>query len=434
MLPQWVIEKKRDGAPLSEKEIRWFIDGYANSSIPDYQMSALAMAIFFQGMSFEEVTFLTNAMMDSGSVLDNSELGQPTADKHSTGGVGDKVSLILAPLAACCDIAVPMLSGRGLGITGGTLDKLASIPGYRTDLSIKEFMTVLRQCGCSIIGQTSELAPADKKLYALRDVTGTVPSIPLISASIMSKKLAESTDALVLDVKWGKGAFMKTLDQARALAKTMVEIGSRMNRKMEAIITDMNQPLGRTAGNSLEIIETIEALKGNGPDDLMTVTLELTASMLILTGKAPDRETAINKLKQHINSGAAFNKFREMVKLQGGSTGAIDTPSLLPSANIQTEYTSTTEGYITDVDADAIGRACILLGAGRSSVDDKIDPAAGVSNILKIGQSVKKGTTLLTIHANDSSKEQEARTLLDKAFKISAEPVTAPELIVERMG
>ena len=248
MLPQWVIEKKRDGGALSEEEIRSFIDGYARDEIPDYQMAALAMAIFFQGMSFDEVTVLTDAMMRSGKVLDTAGVTLPKADKHSTGGIGDKVSLLLAPLAACAGVAVPMISGRGLGITGGTLDKLESIPGYRTDLTSSEFLDVLNACGCSIIGQTGELAPADRKFYALRDVTATVPSIPLISASIMSKKLAENTDALVLDVKCGHGAFMKTQEQARELARTMVEIGRRMNRGMAALITDMNQPLGRAAG------------------------------------------------------------------------------------------------------------------------------------------------------------------------------------------
>ncbi len=259
MVPQWIIEKKRDGATLAEEDIRAFIASYDAGDIPDYQMAALAMAIYFRGMAFEEVTVLTDAMMRSGDILDTSGISLPKSDKHSTGGIGDKVSLILAPLAACSGLAVPMISGRGLGITGGTLDKLEAIPGYRTDLEPDAFVRVVAECGCSIIGQTADLAPVDKKLYALRDVTGTVPSVPLIAASIMSKKLAESTDALVLDVKWGAGAFMKTLEQARELARTMVEIGHRMERGMTAVITDMNQPLGRAAGNAVEVIECIEA-------------------------------------------------------------------------------------------------------------------------------------------------------------------------------
>ena len=262
MVPQWVIEKKRDGQPLSEEEIRWFINGYSKGDIPDYQMAAMAMAIYFKGMTLDEMAVLTDAMMRSGDLVDTSSLKMPKVDKHSTGGIGDKISLILAPLAACCGIGVPMISGRGLGITGGTLDKLESIPGYRTNLSDREFLDVVAKCGCSITGQTGQLAPADKKLYALRDVTATVPSIPLIVASIMSKKLAAGLDALVLDVKWGKGAFMRTVEAAQELARNMVEVGVRMGKGMAALITDMNQPLGRTAGNSLEVIESIEGPGG----------------------------------------------------------------------------------------------------------------------------------------------------------------------------
>ena len=313
MLPQWIIEKKRDGQQLSEEEIRFFIEDYTSGAIPDYQASALAMAVYFQGMTFEEVTWLTDAMMQSGTTIDIASFSAPSVDKHSTGGIGDKVSLILAPLVACCGASVPMLSGRGLGITGGTLDKLESIPGYRTDLSIDDFKKIVNECGCSIMGQTGELAPADKKLYALRDVTGTVPSIPLISASIMSKKLAEGAGALVLDVKCGSGAFMKTNEDARKLANTLVEIGHRMERGMTAVITDMSQPLGRSAGNAVEVIETIDALRGNGPADLMTVTLELASHMLILTGRADDMTAAKTMLTDAIDSGAAFEKFKEMV-------------------------------------------------------------------------------------------------------------------------
>ena len=362
MLPQWIIEKKRDGKALSENEIRAFIRGYSEGAIPDYQMSALAMAVFFQGMTFDEVTVLTDAMMHSGQLIDTTSLKFPTADKHSTGGIGDKVSLILAPLVACCDVAVPMLSGRGLGITGGTLDKLESIPGYKTDITPDYFLKVIATCGCSITGQTAELAPADKKLYALRDVTGTVPSIPLISASIMSKKLAEGASNLVLDVKWGTGAFMQSLDQARELARTMVEIGHRMGRGMTAILTDMNQPLGCTAGNSVEVIETVEALQGKGPTDLMDITLALSAEMLVLAGRAKTDTEARLLLQAKLDSGEAFEKFKAMVALQGGNINTLDSTDQLPKATIQEMLTAERDGIIAEVNADRIGRAVLLLG------------------------------------------------------------------------
>ncbi|MDA0990523.1 MAG: thymidine phosphorylase [Verrucomicrobia bacterium] len=431
MVPQWVIEKKRDGHALSEDDIRDFINGFTDGTIPDYQMAALAMAIYFQGMSFEEVTCLTDAMMRSGDLIDTSGIALPKVDKHSTGGIGDKVSLILAPLVACCDIAVPMISGRGLGITGGTLDKLDAIPGYRTDLSSAEFLEVLGHCGCVITGQTASLAPADRKLYALRDVSGTVPSIPLISASIMSKKLAEGTDALILDVKWGKGAFMKTLDDARDLAHTMVEIGARMNKGMVALLTDMNQPLGRTAGNALEVVETIETLNGNGPEDLVTLTLELAANMLLLCGRATDHDQAIATLQDHLTSGAALARFKTMVGLQGGSLDAIDDPTQLPTAAAQYPVLAPQSGYVLDVDAEAVGKACLVLGAGRTSVDDTVDPAVGASDIVKVGEHVDVGQPLLVLHVNATDGLDEARQLASAAFLIGNEPPTPLPLIVE---
>jgi pyrimidine-nucleoside phosphorylase len=434
MVPQWIIEKKRDGKTLAEDEIRFFIDGYAAGKIPDYQMSALAMAIYFRGMSFDEVAVLTDAMMRSGDILDTSSIKLPKIDKHSTGGIGDKVSLVLAPLVACCDIAVPMISGRGLGITGGTLDKLESIPGYMTDLSTKQWLTILRKCGCSIIGQTARIAPADKKLYALRDVTATVPSIPLISASIMSKKLAEGLDSLVLDVKCGKGAFMKSLPDARKLARTMVEIGKRMGKGMKAVITDMNQPLGRTVGNAVEIVETIETLQGRGPKDLIDVTLELGAQMLILGKRAKNRQQALTILQRHIDSGAAFEKFKEMVRLHGGSVTAIDNPAKLRRARIQKEYPAKKGGYVVGVDADLIGRACIVLGAGRKTVEDRVDHAVGISGLVKIGERVEKGQPLAILHANDKRKLGEAVELLKGAFVISDEKRGGSELIMETIG
>ena len=431
MLPQWVIEKKRDGHALEESVIRDFIAAYADGSIPDYQMAAFAMAVYFKGMTFDEVTVLTDAMMRSGDLIDTSSLSMPTADKHSTGGIGDKVSLILAPLVACCGVGVPMLSGRGLGITGGTLDKLESIPGYRTDLSPDEFLATVAKCGCAITGQTAELAPADKKLYALRDVTGTVPSIPLISASIMSKKLAEGAANLVLDVKWGSGAFMKTLDDARELARTMVAIGDRMGRGMTAILTDMNQPLGCTAGNSVEIIETVAALQGNGPDDLMEVTLTLSAEMLVLAGRATSLDDARSQLDAKLASGEAFEKFKEMVTEHNGDAGVLDDTSLLPKADLIESLNADRDGIVTEVNADGIGRAVLMLGGGRAQVTDEIDPAVGITNLCRVGDRVADGQRLLNIHANDRSKLEAAVQKAREAITVSDSASTPPTLIVE---
>ena len=431
MVPQWIIEKKRDGNALTAEEIRAFIAGYTRGDIPDYQMSALAMAIFFRGMTFDEVATLTDAMMRSGDLVDTSSIKLPKVDKHSTGGIGDKVSLPLAPLVACCNVAIPMISGRGLGITGGTLDKLESIPGYRTNLSTAEFVSVMQRCGCSIIGQTATLAPADKKLYALRDVTGTVPSIPLISASIMSKKLAEGTDALLLDVKFGEGAFMKSIDQARELARTMVEIGARMGKGMTALLTDMNQPLGCTAGNALEIIETVACLQGRGPADLLHITLETGAHMLRLTGVEPDHKRALARLQKIIDSGAAFEKFQKMVELHGGNPRDLDTPGRLPTAKIRRDVTAPRSGFISKVGAEAIGKACLVLGAGRVKVTDNVDHAVGISGIVKIGQRIEKGQPLFTLHANDDKRLADALTLAHSAVVISATKPKPSPLIVE---
>jgi pyrimidine-nucleoside phosphorylase len=402
MLPQWVIEKKRDGLVLSDEEIRTFIDGYTRGDIPDYQMAAMAMAIFIRGMTPEEIAVLTDAMMKSGDLVDTSSIKLPKVDKHSTGGIGDKVSLVLAPLIACCDVAVPMISGRGLGITGGTLDKLESIPGYRTDLSEKEFVDTVRTCGCAITGQTGRLAPADKKLYALRDVTGTVPSIPLITASIMSKKLAEGIDSLVLDVKSGKGAFMKTREQARALAESMVRVGTCMGKGMAALITDMEQPLGCSAGNALEVIESVQTLQAKGPADLTEITILFGIRMLRLAGKTSDDSEARAILVKHLHSGAAFENF-----------------SRLPSAKMKEQALSPRAGFVEEVHAEQIGKACVILGAGRTKTDDKVDFAVGVSDLIKEGDKVEKGQPLVTIHANDKSKLAEARAMIEKAFRIA---------------
>jgi len=433
MLPQWIIEKKRDGNPLSNRELRFFIDRYTQGIIPDYQMAALAMAVYFKGMTLDESAILTDCMMRSGKIMDLSSVRMPTADKHSTGGIGDKVSLVLAPLVASCGVAVPMISGRGLGITGGTLDKLESIPGYRTDLTPVDFIHCLKECACSITGQTNDLAPADKKLYALRDVTGTVPSIPLICASILSKKFAEGVDTLVLDVKCGSGAFMKSLSDARELAETMAQIARRMEKSVAILITDMDQPLGHAAGNAVEVIESIETLKGNGPRDLVEVTMELASLMLTLSGNAENRHMAMETLHDRIGSGAAFEKFRQMVQLHGGDPDALEDLTRLPTAGIIRQYRATKTGYVTQVNADVVGKACILLGAGRQRVDDPVDHAVGVTDIVKIGDYVEKDAPLLTIYANDQARFSDAASALRDAFVVSIEPPVPRPLILERI-
>jgi len=422
--PQWVIEKKRDKEVLSEEEIRGFMAGYTDGSIPDYQMAALAMAIYLNGMTFEETAFLTDAMMRSGELLDTSSLTRPKADKHSTGGIGDKVSLVLGPIAAACGLDVPMISGRGLGITGGTLDKFEAIPGYRTDLSEAEMIKVIQACGCSIVGQTRSLAPADKKLYGLRDVTATVPSIPLITASIMCKKLAEGIDSLVLDVKWGRGAFMKELDQARDLASNMVQVGRSMDKKVSAVITRMDQPLGRSAGNAVEVQESIDCLKGNGPEDLMEVTLALTAEMLVLSEVADSPEAALAQCQAAIDSGAALEKFRHMVELHGGNPAVIDDPTVMTAAQSIEPFAAPNAGYVTDVNAEAIGRGVLVLGAGRTRAEDGVDHAVGVSQLVKAGEFVEAGQPLCLVHANPASQLEEAHDWFGKAFSLSDE---APE-------
>ena len=435
MVPQWIIEKKRDGLALSEEEIRFFLNGYTKGSIPDYQMAAMAMAIYLKGMTPEEIAVLTDTMMRSGAMVDTSSVTLPKVDKHSTGGIGDKVSLILAPLVACAGIAVPMISGRGLGITGGTLDKLAAIPGMRTDLSEKEFLETIHQCGFSMIGQTGEIAPADKKLYALRDVTATVPSIALITASIMCKKMAEGIDSLVLDVKWGTGAFMRTVEDATALAQSMVRVGKAMNKGMVALLTDMNQPLGRTAGNALEIIESVECLRGlrNG-GDLMNITFELGAEMLLLGKKAASIPEARAALVRIVDSGAAFEKFKEMAALQGAIVDALDDLSKLPRAALAKPFPAPASGYLAKVDAESIGRAVLVLGGNRQKTDDIIDYGVGTSSLAKIGDQVEKGQPLVVVHANSQDKLAQAMAYVEKAFEIADAPVPAPRPIVDRIA
>ncbi len=419
MLPQWIIEKKRDGAELDAGEIRAFIDGHTKGEIPDYQMSALAMAIYFQGMTPRETADLTLAMMESGKVIDPESIRGVKVDKHSTGGIGDKISIPLAPLVAACGATVPMISGRGLGITGGTLDKLESIPGYRVDLSEEEFFATLDEVGCSMIGQTAEIAPADKKLYALRDVTATVPSIPLIVSSIMSKKLAEGTDALVLDVKRGSGAFMKNSADARALAQGLVDTGVAMGKKVVALITNMDQPLGRAVGNALEVREALEILRGEGPADSRGLTLTLAERMLELVGVKANASTVLT-------NGAAFAKFERMVARHGG-----DLAAGLPVAEHQIPLPAPRPGYIAKADAEAIGRAALLLGAGRAKTTDAIDHAVGISDLKKVGEFVEQGEPLCVIHSNGRENETQLRAALDRAFAVSDAPVEPKELIHE---
>lgn len=433
MLPQWIIEKKRDGEIISDEELGCFIEGYVKGEIPDYQMAAFAMAVFFRGMTSPEIAALTRVMMQSGDVVDTSAILQPKVDKHSTGGIGDKLSIPLAPLVACCGIAVPMISGRGLGITGGTLDKLESIPGYRTDLQIPEFIRVIQACGCSLIGQTERLVPADRKLYALRDVTATVPSIPLIISSIMSKKLAEGLDGLVLDVKCGRGAFMKTREDARALAEGLVRVGRAMNKRVTALITAMDQPLGRSVGNALEIMESVDILKGQGPADSTELTLLLAAEMLVVAGVTSTPEAGLTEVRRTLASGQPFEVFKKMVRLQGGRTDVLDDPRRFPVAKLQRDYKAPADGVVQDVDAGKIGRASLVLGAGRSKTTDTIDPAAGLSNLMKIGDPVSSGAPLVTLHAATPERLEAAMVWVREAFVIGPAAVRPGPLVLERI-
>jgi pyrimidine-nucleoside phosphorylase len=364
-------------------------------------------------------------------VIDTSRLSRPKADKHSTGGVGDKVSLVLAPLLACSGVAVPMISGRGLGLTGGTLDKLESIPGYRTHVGPAEFLDIVEACGCSIIGQTETLAPADRKLYALRDVTGTVPSVPLIVASILSKKLAEGIDGLVLDVKCGGGAFMKTREEARTLARALIWVAREMGLKSAALITAMDQPLGRTAGNALEVSEAINALRGQGPGDLMEITLALAAKTLTLVGAAPTDAEAAALLQRKIRSGEAAAAFQEMIRRHGGDPRAVEDPGRLPSSRYRENVTAPRGGLVSEASAEQVGRACLVLGAGRTRITDRIDPAAGVSDIRKTGERVAAGDRLAVVHGSRREAVAEAKAMVGKAFVLTDETVMPGPLILE---
>ncbi|MEW6432914.1 MAG: thymidine phosphorylase [Myxococcota bacterium] len=433
MRPYELIKAKRDGQALLPADIHAFIDGYTKGDVTDYQMSAMCMAVFFRGLSSVELAAWTRAMLESGEVLDLSETKGLKVDKHSTGGVGDKVSLSLAPLAAACGVPVPMISGRGLGHTGGTLDKLESIPGFRVDLDVTRYRQLVRDVGACLIGQTATLAPADKKLYALRDVTATVDCIPLIASSIMSKKLAEGIDALVLDVKVGSGAFMKTIEDARTLGRTMIGIGKEMGKNVVAVLTDMDQPLGNTVGNALEVMEAVEMLRGNAPADYTEVTLALTAEMLVLGGKAKTPDEARKRLQDAITSGAAEKKLCDIVAAQGGDPAAISDLSKLPKARHTVAVPAPRSGFVTHIDSEAVGLAAMSLGAGRAKTTDVIDPAVGFVLHKKLGDAVQAGEALLTIHYNDASRLAEVTTRVVKAWQIGdAAPAKRP-LVLERL-
>jgi len=429
-LPAQTIQRKRDGHPLSEEEIRSFVLGFTRDEIPDYQMAALAMAICFRGMSAEETMWLTRAMVDSGQVVQWPRGGAFYCDKHSTGGIGDKVSLLLAPLVACFGLKVPMISGRGLGPTGGTLDKLESIAGYRTDLSLPELVRVTERVGCCITGATPEIAPADRRLYALRDVTATVSCLPLIVASIMSKKLAENVDGLVLDVKWGSGAFMRTRELSHELARAMVDVGKRYGKKVVALQTDMNQPLGNAIGNALEVRECLDILRGESrATDLIEVTLALAAEMLMMAGAVKDVAEVGEMLQKKLANGEALRKFEEMAVAQGG-----DLRRPLPTARFTRPVTATASGVVQAIACDELGYAVIALGGGRAKAGDAIDFAVGFEQPKKIGDRVAAGEPLALMHANDESRAAEAEVMVRRAYVIGPESVAhRPRLICERI-
>ena len=431
MFPQHIIARKRDGGVLTPEEIEAFVRGATDGSWADYQLTALLMAIFLRGMNAAETAHYTTAMMRSGVVADLSRVRGVKVDKHSTGGVGDKVSLPLAPMVAACGVPVPMISGRGLGHSGGTLDKLESIPGFRTDLSLAEFGDQVARIGCALIGQTDDLAPADRKLYSLRDVTATVECIPLICGSILSKKLAEGIDALVLDVKFGRGAFMKTNAEAHQLAETLVQVGRAGGKKVRAVLTSMEQPLGCTVGNALEVAEAIACLRGEGPADVMEVTLVIGAHMLVLGEVAANETEARRMLEQVVASGAAMRKFREIIAAQGGDVRILDEPSRLPRAQHTISINASRAGVVAEVDAMKVALAALRLGAGRARAEDAIDPAVGVADLVKIGERIVAGSTLCVVHANDPEALARAREMLEGAIVVDDQAVKPPELIGE---
>jgi pyrimidine-nucleoside phosphorylase len=433
-----LIRKKRDGGELSSEEIAYLISGAARGTIPDYQLAAWLMAVVCRGVTHAETASLTDAMLHSGEVMDFSDLNGPKVDKHSTGGVGDKTSLIIAPIVAAAGsrspVYVPMLSGRGLGHTGGTLDKLESIPGFRVNLSQREFRDALVACGCALGGATPEIAPADKRLYALRDVTATVESPGLICASIMSKKLAEGIDALVLDVKTGDGAFMKNESDAVALAELLVETGARIGKRVVALITDMNQPLGNNIGNALEVAECLQVLSGQGPADLRSLSVDLSAWVLFLASAVADIDAGKRLAEEMIAMGRARDKFRQVIKQQGGDERVVDDPSRLPRARESEALRSARAGFVSRIACEQVGNACVILGGGREKHEDAIDPAVGVVLGKKVGDTVRVGETLCTVHYNADSRLREVLNLLEKSFIVTEAPPQSQPLIREIVG
>ena len=418
-----VIVKKRNGKELTEEEITFFVEGYTKGSIPDYQAAALMMAVYFQGMNEQETALLTRAMVDSGETIDLSAIEGHKVDKHSTGGVGDKITFITGPLVASAGVPVAKMSGRGLGHTGGTLDKLESIKGFNIEITKEQFIENVNNHKLSVAGQTGNLAPADKKLYALRDVTGTVDSIPLIAGSVMSKKLASGADSIVLDVKTGSGAFMKTMEESQALAKEMVSIGKNLGRNTVAVISDMNQPLGYEVGNANEIKEAIQVLQGGKIEDLRNLALELASHMVVLAGAFASYQEAWDALETNLDNGKAFAVFRRFVQAQGGDLAMIDDPSRLPSASQQIEVTAEKDGYIAGIDAESVGIAAMYLGAGRASKEDEIDHGVGITLKKKIGDRIERGEPLVVLHSQSDSAGDSVRKIRE-AYQITD---TAPE-------
>jgi pyrimidine-nucleoside phosphorylase len=424
-----VLKRKREGKELSREEIAFLVNGFTAGEIPDYQVSAFLMAVCLRGMSAEETVALTETMLRSGAILDFSDVPGPKIDKHSTGGVGDKTSLIIAPLAAAAGAIVPMISGRGLGHSGGTLDKLESIPGFDVRLDEKRFHRVVSDIGFAMVGQTEAIAPADRKLYALRDVTATVESFPLITGSILSKKLAEGIEGLVLDVKVGSGAFMKTREDAETLARSMLSTAARMGTKAVVLLTDMSQPLGTHVGNALEVEESLAVLRGEGPPDLRDLCIRLTAHMLVLGGIASNVDQGETRAREELRSGRGLSKFLEMVRAQGGDPRVADG-GVLPRARARKEVLAERDGYVTAIDTEMLGTAAMVLGAGREKVEDVIDPSAGLLVGKKLGHEVRKGEPLVTLHYNDRSRLPEAEGRAQRAYSISDRPPSAPELIL----
>lgn len=425
-----LIRKTKHGEALTAEEIRFLVGGVASGSIPDYQISAWAMAVCFSGLTAAETASLTLEMARSGDLVDLSAIRGVKVDKHSTGGVGDKTTLILAPLVAACGVPVAKMSGRGLGHTGGTIDKLEAIPGFRTELTREEFFAQVNGIGAAVIGQSGNIAPADKKLYALRDVTGTVDSIPLIASSVMSKKIAAGADAIVLDVKFGSGAFMKTAEEAIRLAEAMVAIGTEVGRRTVALITDMDQPLGRLIGNALEVREAIDVLRGEGPDDLRELCLELGSHMLVLGGQAAGETDARARLEQALADGSALSKLAQLIAAQGGDAAVAERPELLPQAAARAAVLAEADGFVHGIDAEAIGIAAMTLGAGRAAKDDKIDYAVGIELVAKRGDRVRRGDTLAVLHARENgAAAEEARALALAAYAMGDEPPAAQPLV-----